>query len=80
VVDLAFGFFQRFSPRTPSGTPTGAFANFARAFYSAATASDPERRGLERQIRQAARSFIKRQPHQTKVRQKASTFVVAPIL
>jgi hypothetical protein len=65
VVDLAFGFFDRFAPRTPSGTPTGAFATFARDFYSAAIGSDPEGHGgLDRQIRQAARSFIKRQPAQ----------------
>jgi hypothetical protein len=54
VVNLAFGFFVRFSPHTPSGTPTGAFASFAREFYSAATGSDPEQDGgLDRQIRQA---------------------------
>jgi hypothetical protein len=54
VVDLAFGFFVRFSSHTLSGTPTGAFANFAREFYSAATGSEPERDdGLDRQIRQA---------------------------
>jgi hypothetical protein len=65
VVDLAFGFFERFSPLTPSGTRTGAFANFAREFYSAATGSDPERGGLDRQIRQAARSS-QRRPAQRK--------------
>jgi hypothetical protein len=54
VVDLAFGFFVRFSPRAPSGTPTGAFATFARQFYSTALGSDPERDGgLDRQIRQS---------------------------
>ena len=67
VVDLAFGFFERFSPRTRSGTPTGAFATFAREFYSTTIGSDLERHGgLDRQIRQAARSFIKRQPAQRK--------------
>src|SRR5262245_6500427 len=67
VVDMALGFFHRFSPHSPSGTPTGAFATFAREFYSAAIGSDPERYGgLDRQIRQAARSFIKRQPAQRK--------------
>jgi hypothetical protein len=67
VVDLAFGFFERFSPRTPSGTPTGAFASFAREFYSAAIGSDPAQHGgLDRQIRQAARSSVKRQPTQRK--------------
>jgi hypothetical protein len=54
VVDLAFGFFVRFSPRTPSGTRTGAFATFAREFYSSTTGSNSERvDGLDRQIRQA---------------------------
>jgi len=68
VVDLAFGFFKQFSPRRPSGTPTGAFANFAREFYCAVTGSDPERHGgIDRQIREAAsRSFRKRQPAQRK--------------
>ena len=67
VVDLALGFFERFSPLSPSGTPTGAFATFAREFYSAAIGSDPDRHGgLDRQIRQAAHSFIKGQPAQRK--------------
>jgi hypothetical protein len=52
VVDLAFAFFVRFSPEKPSGTPTGAFAKFARAFYGAVTELDTED-GLDRQIRQA---------------------------
>jgi hypothetical protein len=55
IVDLAFGFLVRFSRHRPSGTPTGAFATFAREFYSAATGFDPEQHGgLDRQIRQAA--------------------------
>jgi hypothetical protein len=71
VVNLAFGFFDRFSPNSPSGTSTGAFATFAREFYSAAIESDPERYGgLERQIRQAARSFIKPEPTQRKSAKK----------
>ncbi len=54
VVDLAFSFFVRFSPHGPSGTSTGAFATFAREFYTAVTGSPPkEHGGLERQIRQA---------------------------
>ena len=62
VVELAFGFFVRFSPHKPSGTRTGPFARFAREFYSAATGFDPEQHGgLDRQIRQAARSSIERQ-------------------
>ena len=63
VVDLAFGFFVRFSPRRPSGTPTGAFATFAREFFSAATGVDLEQHGgLDRQIRQAlTRLSIERQ-------------------
>jgi len=67
IVDLALGFFVRFSPRKPSGSPTGAFATFAREFYSAATGSDPDDHGgLDRQIREAARSLTKRQPAQHK--------------
>jgi hypothetical protein len=66
MVNLAFGFFVRFSPRRPSGSPTGAFATFAREFYSAATGVDAEDHGgLDRQIRHAARSF-KRQAAQRK--------------
>jgi hypothetical protein len=54
VVGLAFAFFVRFSPHRPSGTPTGAFGAFARAFYSAAVGVAPESHGsLDRQIRQA---------------------------
>jgi hypothetical protein len=55
IVNLAFGFFVRFSRYRASGTPTGAFAKFAREFYSAVTGVDPEKRGggLDRQIRQA---------------------------
>jgi len=56
AVDLAFAFFVRFSPHQPSGTPTGAFARFAREFYSAATGSEPDQDGgLDRQIREAAK-------------------------
>lgn len=55
VVDMAFAFFVRFSPLRPSGTPGGAFATFAREFYSAATGFDPEKHGgLDRQIRRSA--------------------------
>jgi len=63
VIDLAFAFFVRFSPHRPSGTPTGAFATFARAFYSVATGADPEQHvGLDRQIRQAQKRLsIERQ-------------------
>jgi hypothetical protein len=64
VVDMAFSFFVRFSAHTPSGTPTGAFATFAREFYAAVTGVDPEKRGggLDRQIRQAVRRLsIERQ-------------------
>lgn len=67
IVDMAFGFFVRFSPHRPSGTRTGAFAAFARKFYSTATGFDPEQQGgLDRQIRQAAHSFIERQSAQRK--------------
>ena len=65
VVDLAFGFFKRFSPRSPSGTPTGAFATFARNFYSTAVGDPEQDGGLDRQIRQAARSS-QRKPVQRK--------------
>ena len=63
VADLAFAFFVRFSPHAPSGTRTGAFATFARAFYAAVTGATPEEHGgLERQIRQAVtRLAIERQ-------------------
>ena len=55
VVDFAFAFFARFSPKKPSGTPTGAFAKFAREFYGVVTGADAEKDGgLDRQIRQAA--------------------------
>src|SRR5262245_44418722 len=57
VVDLAFAFFVRCSPLTPSGTPTGPFARFARAFYAAAIGSDSDV-NLDRQLRAA----IKRLP------------------
>jgi hypothetical protein len=55
VVDFAFAFFARFSPKKPSGTATGAFAGFAREFYGVVTGADPkDGDGLDRQIRQAA--------------------------
>src|SRR5262245_1047075 len=67
IVNLALGFFVRFSPRRRSGSPTGSFAKFAREFYSAATGVDPEDHGgLDRQIREAARSFTQRQSAQQK--------------
>ena len=55
VVDTALSFFVRFSAHTPSGNPTGAFATFAREFYSVATGLDPEESGagIDRQITQA---------------------------
>ena len=73
VVDAAFDFFVRFSPHRPSGTPTGAFAEFAREFFSAATGIDPERHGdLERQIRQAStRLSIERQRARRKSGEKS---------
>jgi hypothetical protein len=68
VVDRAFGFFVRFSVHRPSGTPTGAFAAFARAFYAAVTEVDPDGHdGLDRQIRQAVKRLaIERQRAQRK--------------
>jgi hypothetical protein len=55
IVDMAFSFFVQFSRLRPSGSRTGAFATFARQFYSAVTSFDPEQHGgLDRQIRQAA--------------------------
>ena len=56
VVDMAFSFFVRFSAHTASGTPTGAFAKFAREFYAAVTGVDPQdHSGLDRQIREAVK-------------------------
>jgi hypothetical protein len=68
VVDLAFAFFVRYSAQQASGTATGAFATFARAFYTEVTGVDPEKHGgLDRQIRQAARRLpIERQRAQRK--------------
>jgi hypothetical protein len=58
VVDQAFAFFVRFSPLAPSGTPTGPFARFARAFYAAAVKDDADDDGsLDRQIRVAMKLF-----------------------
>jgi hypothetical protein len=51
IVDLAFGFFARYSPLKPSGTHTGAFGEFARAFHAAAIKRDAG--DLDRQIRVA---------------------------
>ena len=78
VVNLAFAFFVRFSPHRPSGTPTGAFAGFARTFYVAVTGVDPEEHGgLDRQIRQAlTRLSIRASARSTKVRRKTSPIVV----
>ena len=59
VVKMALGFFDRFSARTLSGTPTGAFAKFTNEFYVAVTGVDPEdHSGLDRQIRQAVRRLL----------------------
>src|SRR5712671_1713662 len=53
VVDLAFSFFVRHSSVEPSGTPTGRFAEFARAFYATAIELDPDDDvSLDRQIRE----------------------------
>jgi hypothetical protein len=62
VVDLALAFFVRFSPQNSSGTASGAFSNFAHAFYTAVTGDNGEKQGgLDRQIRRAAkRSSIER--------------------
>jgi hypothetical protein len=60
-VDRACGFFERYSSHTISGTPTGAFAIFARAFYAVAIGDAAgEHDSLERQIRQAAKRFSSR--------------------
>jgi hypothetical protein len=53
IVDMALAFFARFSPKRPSGTPTGEFATFARAFYASATGDRSDE--LDRQIRQAVK-------------------------
>src|SRR5207237_1219066 len=72
VVNQAFGFFVRFSPHRPSGTSTGAFARFARAYYAAVTETDPSEQGsLDRQIRQAlTRLAVERQRAQRKSTRK----------
>ena len=62
VVNLALGFFERFSPHRPSGTTTGVFAKFAREFYFTAIGVHAKQHGgLDRQIRAAARLFTDRQ-------------------
>jgi hypothetical protein len=68
VVDMAFAFFVRHSAHQPSGTATGAFARFARAFYTEVTGFDPnDQGGLDRQIRRAATHLaIERQRAQQK--------------
>ena len=73
VVDLAFSFFVRFSPRKPSGTPTGPFAKFAREFYFAVTEVYAESHGgLDRQIRQALERLpIERERAQRKSPEKS---------
>jgi hypothetical protein len=71
VTDLAFAFFVRFSPQRVSGTATGAFAKFARAFFAAATGADPEQHGgLDRQIREAQKRLPIERQRATKLRQK----------
>ncbi len=73
VVDLAFSFFVRFSNHIASGTATGPFANFARAFYGAVTGVNPEQHGgsIDRQIRQAVKRLpVERQRAQRKTAQK----------
>jgi hypothetical protein len=59
VVDLAFAFFVRHSPRKPSGTPTGPFATFAREFYSVTMKlrPDDDDADLDRQIREAIKQL-----------------------
>jgi hypothetical protein len=73
VVDVAFAFFVRFSPYRPSGTPTGAFAKFAREFYFAVTGVYAESHGgLDRQIRQALERLpIERERAQRKSAEKS---------
>jgi hypothetical protein len=71
VTNLAFAFFVRFSPHQVSGTATGTFAGFARAFYAAATGTDPEQHGgLDRQIREAQKRLPIERQRATKLRQK----------
>ena len=55
VVDLACGFFARFSPHPVSGTQTGRFANFARTFSEATGGS----RKIDRQVREVAKDCNK---------------------
>jgi hypothetical protein len=71
VVNLAFGFFVRFSAHRPSGTQTGAFAKFARRFYAVVTGADPDDHGgLDRQIRQAQKRLPMERQRATKLRRK----------
>jgi hypothetical protein len=71
VVNLALGFFERFSPHRPSGTATGVFSKFAREFYFTAIGVHAKQHGgLDRQIRAAARLFIERQAAQRKSAKK----------
>ena len=62
VINLAAQFLVRFSDLKLSGTATGQFASFARAFYSIALKADPgEDGGLDRQIRQTVKLIRSRQ-------------------
>jgi hypothetical protein len=65
VVMLAAQFLIRHSPLRLSGSATGQFAGFARAFYSIALdVDDPDDDGgLDRQIRATAKQMQNRQEH-----------------
>ena len=53
IVNTAAGFFAKFSSLPLSGTTTGRFAKFARAFYAKATGAEDE--NIDRQIRRAVK-------------------------
>lgn len=58
AVNLAAAFYDRYAPEKITGTPTSKFAEFARAFYALACGDDTV--GLDRQIRNAARTVTER--------------------
>ncbi|TGQ16380.1 MULTISPECIES: hypothetical protein [unclassified Mesorhizobium] len=58
AVDRATEFWVRHSPYEISGTSTGKFADFARAFYLAARGNGGDTPDLDRQIKRAAARVV----------------------
>lgn len=56
TIDIAARFFQMFLPGQISGSPTGKFFPFAKAFYSIAQGRDPDKDDpqIDLQVRRAA--------------------------